>query len=143
MSSPSKNYFAEFAFLFLGIVLFLLFLRSDIFLDVNIVPINDYASNDLLIQDAVDFKLFHGNYSRVGFYHPGPFFFQLMAVFEILFYRLFRVFSSPMQSHIFAVLCLNALSWVLLYFAFVLTFGNRLAAFLAVFFYRCNGSFCH
>lgn len=45
----------------------------------------DSGANAILIKKAKSFELFHGNYSRVGFFHPGPFFFQIQAFSEIIF----------------------------------------------------------
>ena len=45
----------------------------------------DSGANAILIKKAKSLELFHGNYSRVGFFHPGPFFFQVQALAELLF----------------------------------------------------------
>lgn len=67
------------------------------------IPVSDFAANDILIIDAKNFALWHGNYSRVGFYHPGPFFLQIMAFSEFIFYDLLRAFSSPFSAQVFGV----------------------------------------
>src|ERR1044071_737983 len=52
------------------------------------VPLADSASNTMLVMDAKRLALLHGNYSRVGFYHPGPHLFYLMAAGADLFHDL-------------------------------------------------------
>jgi len=52
------------------------------------------AATDMLVQDAKRLALLHGNYSRVGFYHPGPHLFYLMAAGEFLFRDLLGIAKS-------------------------------------------------
>src|SRR5262249_36279219 len=55
----------------------------------------DFAANSLLIQDAKSLKLFKGNYSRIGFNHPGPAILYVLALGELLFYDWTRIAQSP------------------------------------------------
>jgi hypothetical protein len=71
------------------------------------VPLADSASNAMLVLDAKHFALLHGNYSRVGFYHPGPHLFYLMAAGEYLFHDLLGVAKSPEAAQQLAVICLS------------------------------------
>lgn len=56
---------------------------------------SDKATNSILVDQAKNGVVLHGNYSRVGFYHPGPFFIYVMTFGEVFFHDLIPVFSSP------------------------------------------------
>lgn len=71
------------------------------------VPLADSASNAMLVLDAKHFRLLHGNYSRVGFYHPGPHLFYLMAAGEFLFHDLLGIAKSTEAGQLLAVVCLT------------------------------------
>jgi len=74
------------------------------------VPLADSASNAMLVLDAKHLRLLHGNYSRVGFYHPGPHLFYLMAAGEFLFHDLLGIAKSAEAAHLLAVVCLSIAS---------------------------------
>lgn len=130
-STSIKTFLIDFVVPFL--ILFVLFclLRRDLFAAVAVVPIEDFAANDLLILEAKSLALLHGNYSRVGFYHPGPFFFQLMAIFETVLHDWTRIVHSPVAAAIVAGLFINAVALATLYGTFVRYFGKRWEAVLA------------
>lgn len=67
----------------------------------------DHAANSLLVQKAKGLSLDHGNYSRVGFFHPGPFFFYVMAAGEVLFHDFMGLAKSPEAGHRLAIALLN------------------------------------
>ena len=71
------------------------------------VPLADSASNAMLVLDAKRLALLHGNYSRVGFYHPGPHLFYLMAAGEYLFHDLLGIAKSTEAAQQLAVICLS------------------------------------
>lgn len=96
------------AAVFMTIVCVALAANISLFFHDDVLPFSDYASNDILIVWAKELSLWHGNYSRVGFYHPGPFFFQFMAWSEIAFHDLLPIFHSAFAAQIFATLCLCA-----------------------------------
>ena len=78
----------------------------------------DLAANTLLILDAKRSVLLTGNYSRVGFNHPGPAFFYVMAAGEYLFHDLLHLTPTPMGGQFLGTAVLNAgwlsLLWFLL-----------------------------
>jgi len=74
------------------------------------VPLADNASNAMLVLDAKRFALLHGNYSRVGFYHPGPHLFYLMAAGEFLFHDLLGIARSTEAAQLLAVICLSVVA---------------------------------
>jgi hypothetical protein len=78
----------------------------------------DLAANTLLVLDAKRSVLLTGNYSRVGFNHPGPAYFYVMAAGEYLFHDLLRLTPTPMGGQMLGTAALNAgwlsLLWFLL-----------------------------
>lgn len=94
----------------------------------------DFAANSLLIQDAKRLHLIYGNYSRIGFNHPGPAILYVLAFGELVFHDWLHVVPSPFAGQIVAGLLYNA-AWMVLVFAVVRRFAGALQAllFLAVF----------
>ena len=70
----------------------------------------DFASNSVLVQRAKAFRLLHGNYSRVGFYHPGPAILYVLAAGEALFHDLLGL-TSPIGGQRVAVIFYTS-AWV-------------------------------
>ncbi len=68
-----------------------------------LVPWGDNAADDLLVLDAKTLNLLHGNYSRFGFYHPGPWFLLVAAAGEYVFYDWTGCFSSYLGAQIFTI----------------------------------------
>jgi hypothetical protein len=74
-------------------------------------PIHEYgdqAANSILTDQATRFQLLVGNYSRVGFHHPGPAFLYVQAAGQALFFRLFHLVPLPYNGQLLAVFALNA-----------------------------------
>jgi hypothetical protein len=69
---------------------------------------DDYAANSLQILKAKHFQETVGNYSRFGFHHPGPAFFYVLALGEILFSDFAHVVPTPFNAQVIAVLALSA-----------------------------------
>lgn len=82
------------------------------------IELGDFAANSLLIQDAKHFALVHGNYSRVGFNHPGPAILYVLAFGELVFHDLLHVVPSPFSGQLLAVALYNA-AWLVAIFAIV------------------------
>lgn len=57
--------------------------------------VGDPAANSLLIQSAKQFRLLTGNYSRIGFNHPGPAILYVLALGEFLFHDVLHLVGSP------------------------------------------------
>lgn len=68
----------------------------------------DFAANSILIDKALDGRLLVGNYSRVGFHHPGPAILDAQAFGQALFHRILRVVHTPFNGHFLGILILNA-----------------------------------
>ncbi|MCC6226233.1 MAG: hypothetical protein IT195_07495 [Microthrixaceae bacterium] len=68
----------------------------------------DFAANSILIDRALDGRLLVGNYSRVGFHHPGPAILDAQAFGQALFHRILGVVPTPFNGQFLGVLLLNA-----------------------------------
>ncbi len=68
----------------------------------------DAAANSILVDNAKHFSQLVGNYSRVGFHHPGPGFLYVHAVGEWLLYDVLGVVPSEWNGQAIAILLLNA-----------------------------------
>ncbi|MGH8020978.1 MAG: hypothetical protein ACREIA_22380 [Opitutaceae bacterium] len=77
-------------------------------LDMDGLELGDGAVNSLAIRDALDWNRIHGNYSRWGFFHPGPVFFYWQAGWEWLLCDLTGLATTPMGAHHLAIVILNA-----------------------------------
>ncbi|MDN4053444.1 hypothetical protein QPK32_10170 [Massilia sp. YIM B02763] len=91
----------------------------------------DFAANSLLVQDAKRLHLLYGNYSRVGFNHPGPAILYVLAAGELLFHDWLHVVPSPFGGQLLAALLYNA-AWMTLVFAIVRRSAGALQALLFV-----------
>lgn len=111
---------------FLALLLWPMLGLFSYFLDAPLFAVGDFAANDLLVVDAKQLSLLHGHYSRMGFYHPGPFYLYLFALSEALFVDLIPLFGSPMAAHSMAATFLMAVS-LSLYFLVWLQHSRRAA----------------
>ncbi|MDE1164230.1 MAG: hypothetical protein PW845_02325 [Pseudomonas sp.] len=82
-------------------------------ISIQNLEVSDFAANSLLIQKAKSFSLFVGNYSRVGFNHPGPAILYVMAFGEFLFFDTLKLTSSPFSGQLLAVALYSAF-WITL-----------------------------
>ena len=64
--------------------------------------VGDFAANSLLIQDAKRLHLAVGNYSRVGFNHPGPAILYVLAFGELIFHDWLHVVPAPRSGQLVA-----------------------------------------
>jgi hypothetical protein len=88
----------------------------------------DFALNSLLVQRALHFQLLEGNYSRVGFHHPGPAFLYVLAAGQAVFFGLLHIVPAPYNGQVVGDLCFTAaiVGWIVLIVERVT--GSRLAA---------------
>lgn len=68
----------------------------------------DFAANSILIDRAMSLDLLHGNYSRAGFYHPGPGLLYVQAIGQALFFEFLHLTPTPYNGHLLSILLLNA-----------------------------------
>lgn len=81
------------------------------FSSVQLHETGDFAANSLLVLQAKQFSLLVGNYSRIGFNHPGPAFLYALAAGEVAFFDLTRWVASPFSGQIYAVALLSGF-WI-------------------------------
>ena len=72
---------------------------------------SDFAANSLLVQDAKRLELLTGNYSRIGFHHPGPGILYVLGAGEFLLHDVLRLVGSPIAGQVVAGLAWNA-AWM-------------------------------
>lgn len=75
--------------------------------------LGDFAANSLLIQDAKSLSLFKGNYSRMGFNHPGPAILYVLALGEVFFHDWTRIAPSAFGGQLIAITIYSA-CWITL-----------------------------
>jgi hypothetical protein len=87
----------------------------------------DVAANTLLILDAKRSVLLTGNYSRVGFNHPGPAYLYVMTVGEYVFHDLLHLTATPMGGQYLGTAVLNA-GWLTLLWLLLVQFSRSVGA---------------
>jgi hypothetical protein len=92
---------------FAAVACFLL-LRSAFLFTTPLHETADEASNSILVIQAQHFALLHGNYSREGFFHPGPAYLYVMAAGQWLFHDATHWVPTPWNGQLIAILLLNA-----------------------------------
>jgi len=111
---------------FLAAVVIFIWFNRNLMVSPDVVPKLDYAANDLLIQDAKHFALLHGNYSRVGFFHPGPFYLQAIAFVEWLARDVLHAIATPIAAQALCAFLLNGAAIAALYLAMRKLFASCL-----------------
>jgi hypothetical protein len=100
-------------FVFLGLsIISIICLANQYLFTLPMYEDGDLAANALQITDAKQLSEIYGNYSRWHFNHPGPFFFYIYAVGEILFHDIIPIFPSPYNSHVFIGMVLQTAFFV-------------------------------
>lgn len=86
----------------------LLLLRNRALFSVVVNEGGDSAANSILVLRAKEFHQLVGNYSRIGFNHPGPAFLYVQAFGEWLLHDRLHAVPSPWNGQAVALLLLNA-----------------------------------
>jgi hypothetical protein len=68
----------------------------------------DFAVNSVLIDEARRFRLLIGNYSRVGFFHPGPALLYVQAWGQTLFHDAVPLTRTAFGAQLLGIFVLNA-----------------------------------
>lgn len=84
---------------------------GDFIFGAAVFETGDFAANALQIYEAKRFNELYGNYSRWGFYHPGPAFFYVYSLGEFFFYDS-SFLNSPHQAHILIGLLLQVVFYL-------------------------------
>ena len=93
------------SFLLLAAVLLI---RNAYLFSARIYENQDYGANSIAVLQAQHLRLLTGNYSKKGFYHPGPAFLYVMAAGESVFHGLLHLVPTPWNGQLIAILLLNA-----------------------------------
>jgi MFS family permease len=87
----------------------LLVARNPYLFGTRIQEEGDYAANSILVDRAEHLRLLVGNYSRVGFHHPGPALLYVEAAGKALFQDLLHLVPTAYNGEMLGVFALNAL----------------------------------
>ena len=101
------------------------------YFEAPLYTVGDFAANELLVIDAKHFTLLHGHYSRLGFFHPGPFFLYALALGETLSIDLVPLLGSPLAAHSMAAALLASLALSLYFYVWFRYSRSILTALLA------------
>lgn len=96
------------------------------------LELGDFAANSLLIQDAKSLGLYTGNYSRVGFNHPGPAILYVLAAGEMVFHDWLHIARSPFSGQLMAIALYNAFWMTLIFSTLARMMRSRTAAAVAL-----------
>ena len=91
-----------------AILITVLLVRNRALFSVAVNETGDSAANSIITLQAKHLHLLVGNYSRLGFSHPGPAFFYVQALGEWLCHDLLGIAASPWSGQVLAILALNA-----------------------------------
>lgn len=106
----------------------------------NLIEYGDNAANALQIIKAKQLKLIYGNYSRFGFYHPGPAFFYVYAIGEKLLFDIFHIVPQPYNAKIIVGLLLQLL---FIYISALLLFKSLSLHYPQIFYYILAALFAY
>jgi len=110
------------------VLIFLLVAAALLFAEWHLIElphleVGDFAANSLLIERAKSLHLWIGNYSRVGFNHPGPAILYVLAAGELLFFDQWHLLASPFSGQMVAAILYNAF-WIALIFGMLRRIGG-------------------
>jgi hypothetical protein len=86
----------------------LLLIRSSFLFTTPLYETADEADNSILVMQAQHFTLLHGNYSREGFWHPGPAYMYVMAAGQWLFHDATHLVPTPWNGQLIVIMLLNS-----------------------------------
>jgi len=98
---------AVFAVAFVALLGLLVLRSRELFWRV-IYEKGDLAANSIITYQAKHFDLLVGNYSRIGFSHPGPAYFYVQAAGEWLLHDALGLVPSPWNGQAVAIFAFNA-----------------------------------
>jgi hypothetical protein len=87
----------------------LLCVRNRFLFSTRLYEDADMGANSILVEQARNFTLLIGNYSRDHFHHPGPAYMYVMAAGESLFWAWLHVVPTAWNGQLLAVYALNSL----------------------------------
>lgn len=106
-------------------------------------PISDQAVNTLLVNRAIRFDQFVGNYSRVGFHHPGPALLYVLGWGQLLFRDVLHVVPDAYNGQVVGAIVYSAVLMALTLVSVYRLTGSRAAtavAFGVIFLFAAQNS---
>jgi len=91
-----------------SVIAVVLVVRNVYLFTTRVYEDSDFAANSIAVLQAKHFQLLTGNYSRLGFDHPGPAFLYIEAWGEWLFHDVTHLLPTPWNGQLLAILLLNA-----------------------------------
>jgi hypothetical protein len=85
-----------------------LLVRNRFLFSTRLYEGGDSGANSILIEQAKRFTLLVGNYSRVGFHHPGPAYMYAQAIGEWLAHDRLHVVPTAWNGQLLAIFALNS-----------------------------------
>jgi len=86
----------------------MLLVRNRFLFVAPIHELGDSGANSIIVDQAKHFSLLVGNYSRLGFSHPGPGFIYVQAAGEWLFHDVLALVPTPWNGQLIALYALNS-----------------------------------
>lgn len=134
-----KNHLLD--LLIFAVVAFVLLLLNWPLINISHIEAGDFAANSLLIQKAKHFDLFVGNYSRVGFNHPGPAILYVLTFGERVLFDWMHIVPSPLSGQMVAAILYNA-AWITIIFRMLRTIlGSTCGAGLMTTIFLCIAAY--
>ena len=101
-ASTGRQVICTFVLIYLPLTAVSVFLARDTYFVQPMYEIGDFAAGALQVERAKHLSELVGNYSRFGFHHPGPAFFYVYALGEIVFRDLLHLTPAPLNAHLLA-----------------------------------------
>jgi hypothetical protein len=117
--------------IFFALLLWPLIVLHDFYFNAPLYTVGDFAANELLVLDAKHFTLLHGHYSRIGFFHPGPYYLYALALGETLFRDIVPLLGSPLAAYSMTAAVLVSLALSLYFYVWFRHSNSILTALLA------------
>lgn len=101
VDAPSWSQLARrFVAIYVPVAAVLVFVGRDAYFGAPMFEVGDYAANALQIERAKHLSELLGNYSRFGFNHPGPAFFYVYALGDLLFRDALHIVAAPLNGYL-------------------------------------------
>ena len=83
-------------------------IRNPLILGTGLIEYGDASANSILIERATHVRLLVGNYSRVGFNHPGPALLYVQALAQLFLHDWLPLLPARYNAHLLGIVTMNA-----------------------------------
>ena len=101
-ASAGRRVAWSFVLLYLPLSVVFIYTARETYFVQPMFEIGDYAAGGLQVERAKQGAELLGNYSRFGFHHPGPAFFYVYALGDIVFGDLLHLAPAPLNAYLLA-----------------------------------------